>query len=283
MTHAASNPNPTDVLLISMPFGPLQMPSIGLGLLKGALTRDGVAVHDLYFTLDMAASIGVESYVRICLGANSTVDLLGEWLFERALHGTSDPQRERAYLREVVAGGVPEHAKEDGPSKALSEAWAAQLLAWRDQEKFLETCLREVLSYRPRVVGFTSAFQQSVASLALARRIKEAAPQTVLCMGGSNCEGVMAAELLRQYPFMDAVFSGEGDVLFPDFIKAVLAGEDLPPWPGLHHRLRTRSLSVLNDAACATATAIQNLDALPVPDYSGYFERFTKARLSTLR
>ena len=274
MSGAAHNSQTTDVLLISMPFGPLQMPSIGLGLLKSALQRDGISVRDLYFTLDMAARIGVEAYLGICLGQHSTTDLLGEWLFERELHGVHDPERERAYLRDVIAGATPEHAKGDMSFAALGEPWKEHLLEWRDQSKFLDACLEEVLSHSPRLVGFTSAFQQNVASLALARRIKQAAPQTIVCMGGSNCEGVMAAELLRQYPFLDAVLSGEGDSIFPAFVKTVLAGDSLSAWPGLHHRLPTRALPVLRESACSTAAAVQDMDSLPIPDYSGFFERF---------
>ena len=90
----------------------------------------------------------------------------------------------------------------------------------------------EVLAHRPQLVGFTSVFQQHVASLALARRIKAAAPATVVVLGGANCEGVMGAETVRSFAFVDAAVSGEGDLVFPELARRVLEGRPLEDLPG---------------------------------------------------
>ena len=52
----------TDVLLISMPFGPLFWPSIGLSLLKAGLEPLGVNTRVRYFTFDFARRIGQAFY-----------------------------------------------------------------------------------------------------------------------------------------------------------------------------------------------------------------------------
>src|SRR6185503_12803258 len=98
---------------------------------------------------------------------------------------------------------------------------------------FLEECLEEVVAARPRLVGFTSVFQQHVASLALARRIKRALPETFIVFGGANCEGPMGAETVRQFPFVDAAVSGEADLVFPELVGRVLAGRPLDGLPGV--------------------------------------------------
>lgn len=54
-----------EVILINMPFGNLMSPSIGLGLLKGALTRAGIPSKTFHFGLRFAELIGGESYSRI--------------------------------------------------------------------------------------------------------------------------------------------------------------------------------------------------------------------------
>ena len=47
------------------------------------------------------------------------------------------------------------------------------------------------------MVGFTSMFSQNVATLAMARRIKERNPGVVIVMGGANCESPMGRELVE--------------------------------------------------------------------------------------
>ncbi len=100
-----------DLALVSMPFGPLFLPSIGLGLLKAGVEKRGVRVKDFYFTLPMAERIGTHLYLNISNGTNSTFDLLGEWIFSDSVFGP-DPARERGYIEDVLRGGSPAHRKD---------------------------------------------------------------------------------------------------------------------------------------------------------------------------
>ena len=53
-------------------------------------------------------------------------------------------------------------------------------------------------------------------------------------MGGANCEGEMGAETVRQFPFLDAVVSGEADLMFsPDLIQRLRRDESLDDLPGV--------------------------------------------------
>jgi hypothetical protein len=49
-----------DVLLVSMPFGPLLEPSLGLSLLKATLARHGCNARVLYLTLPFAKDVGID-------------------------------------------------------------------------------------------------------------------------------------------------------------------------------------------------------------------------------
>src|SRR5207244_4488072 len=120
-------------------------------------------------------------------------------------------------------------------------------------------CLAEIVDARPAIVGFTSVFQQHVASLALARRLKTARPSTYVVFGGANCEGVMGAENLRQFPWIDAVVSGEADHVFPALVRQVLRGESAPEMAGV--RTRARAVDVLPDRI-PSAPPVRNLDDL---------------------
>ena len=86
------------------------------------------------------------------------------------------------------------------------------ILAARDARRaFLDWCADRIEASGARLVGITSVFQQHVASLALARRLKARLPDIFVVMGGANCEAIMGAETLRQFPFVDAIVSGEAD------------------------------------------------------------------------
>src|SRR5262249_9527274 len=128
----------------------------------------------------------------------------------------------------------------------------------------------------PRVVGFTSSFHQHVPSLALAKRLKQARPECVIVMGGANCEGPMGAETARQFPFIDAVVSGEGDIVFPELVRRALDGRPLEGLPGVF--TSANATAALTTGARAAAPMVQDMDSLPIPDFSDYFEEFARSR-----
>ncbi|MCM2255031.1 MAG: RiPP maturation radical SAM C-methyltransferase, partial [Vicinamibacteria bacterium] len=136
--------------------------------------------------------------------------------------------------------------------------------------------LAEILAAGPRLVGFTSIFQQHVASLALARRLKQASPATFVVFGGANCEGPMGAETVRQFPFVDAVVSGEADLVFPELVRRVLAGLDVSDLPGVVTPVS--AAAVIAAGRFPGAPAVARLDDLPAPDYADFFEQFERSR-----
>src|SRR5258708_21757788 len=82
---------PVSTALVSMPFGPLFSPSIGLSLLKAALTREGMASRIHYFTVRFAELTGSRFYLGIANGVRPSVrSLTGEWIFSAALFGAGD-------------------------------------------------------------------------------------------------------------------------------------------------------------------------------------------------
>jgi ribosomal peptide maturation radical SAM protein 1 len=254
----------SDVVLVSMPFGPVFSPSLGLSLLKAALARQGVVASVRYFTIRFAEAVGQNFYCGIAENGRPAVeDLAGEWLFNRALFDMTAAD-DRRYVEQLLRG-------------YYSDALIARLLHARELvDAFLDDCLDCILREQPRLVGFTSIFQQHVASLALARRVKRAQPSTFIVFGGANCEGVMGAETVRCFPFVDAAVSGDGDLVFPELVRRVLHGELVSPLPGI----RSRD-SVEHDFATGgfgNAAMVTDMGCLPYPDYSDYFEQFGASR-----
>ncbi len=52
------------ILLLHLPFGPIQWPSIGLSLLSAAMHEIDVACEVRYFAMDYGKQIGVSLYQR---------------------------------------------------------------------------------------------------------------------------------------------------------------------------------------------------------------------------
>lgn len=265
----------SDVVLVSMPFGPVFSPSLGLSLLKAGLTARQICATIRYFTIPFAEQIGEAFYSGIAEGKRPPLQMLaGEWIFARMACPNS-PADDAAYVEDILGRGS-EWARRTF-SRAVTAACVRRLLDARDQvNAFLDRCLDQILADRPRIVGFTSVFQQHLASLALARRLKAVQPEIAVVFGGANCEGVMGAETVRQFPFVDAAVSGEGDVVFPELVRRLLAAESLDGLGGV--RTPKGIGAELADGTFANAPMVSNLDDLPHPDFEDYFDQFAKSR-----
>lgn len=86
----------------------------------------------------------------------------------------------------------------------------------------------------------------------------------------------MGRETAQSFPFLDAVVSGEGDAIFPTIVEHVQLGTEIPPIKGLY--LRTGpGKATLRDPPSEIADPIRNLDDLPYPDYSDYFDQLGRS------
>src|SRR5262249_17146917 len=182
-----------DVLLVSAPFGPLLSPSLGLSLLQPQVRARGIACRVEYLTLRYGERIGQSLYFKIALEHRAMARaFVGEWIFSRALFDWPEEHGER-YITDLLLKPpsslgrhpTPRPRRADlGAIRAARAAAPAVVDEWADA----------VVSERPRIVGFSSVFQQHCASLALAKRIKALAPDIVVVMGGANCEAAMGVE-----------------------------------------------------------------------------------------
>jgi ribosomal peptide maturation radical SAM protein 1 len=239
---------PVRVAFAAMPFGPLRYPALGLTLLKGVLSAAGCAVALHYPTVRFARAIGEAAYDAIAQSAPE--HLVGEWVFAEGIE----------QLREEPGAYV------DGVLLPAYEAdFIADVLAARSAAApFIERTVETMLAGDPHVVGFTSTFAQNAASLAAARRIKQLRPSIAVVLGGANCEGEMANELVRRFPFVDAVVSGEGEEVIVPLVERLSAGQDAGDLPGVYVPGRVATAPYRN------APTVTNLDGLPLPDFDDF-------------
>ncbi|MCX6699133.1 MAG: RiPP maturation radical SAM C-methyltransferase, partial [Methanomicrobiales archaeon] len=246
------------VAFVYAPFGAIDKPALGISLLKSGLGRQGIACDMHYFNIKLAHELGV----LLCnLIANNmpTGLLVGEWLFAPSLTG-ENADADYAYVHEVLWGEYKD---------AFPPAVVREFLCIRERlPAFLDACVDNVDWSQYDWVGFSSSFEQHCASLALAKRIKSRFPEVRILFGGANCFGAMGDVLCRCFPFIDYVCTGEGDTAVPALVHASLQGTTPPPVPGIIARA---------GESCALSagetTRVDDLDTLPYPDYSDYFEQ----------
>ncbi|BFU46612.1 RiPP maturation radical SAM C-methyltransferase [Krasilnikovia sp. MM14-A1004] len=247
------------VVLVSMPFMDIEWPSIQLGLLGAILHRHGFAVRTLHANLDFAAQIGPSYYRR--LGARKA-RLVAEWLFSAEAFGPDAPDADGHRLLDDFAAELAYLG--DG-----FVDWRERLLRARtvDVPAYLDRLAADPMWDGVRVVGFTSTFQQNTPSFALARRLKQRNPQLITVFGGANFDGEMGPEWIRTVPSADIAVVGEADTAFPRLLDRLVAG--LPP--GAEPGVVCRSGDDL--VATPPAPPVRQLDDLPAPDYTEYFDR----------
>jgi ribosomal peptide maturation radical SAM protein 1 len=245
------------VVLVSMPFMDPYRPSIQLGLLKAVTARCGFPVRTYHACLDFAAQIGVDYYTLLCQHRGT---LVGDWLFSLEAFGDAAPDPDARMLDELA-----DRLSYLGPGPGEARA---KLLRTRssDVPAYLDALVDNFPWADVAVAGFSSTFQQSAASFALARRVKQRYPGIITVFGGANFDGEMGPELVRTVDCIDAAVIGEGEGTFPRLLSALAAGDSLDRVPGLARR-QGEHVTVT-----APAPAGGPLDDLPAPDYGEYFQ-----------
>src|SRR5262249_41383469 len=93
-----------DAQLISMPFGHIFSPSIGLSLIRAQLLRHNLTCDVLYLTLPFAELIGKNLYASFANDHRGSLrDFAGEWIFSDALFDRPR-SAEQAYIKEILIG-----------------------------------------------------------------------------------------------------------------------------------------------------------------------------------
>jgi ribosomal peptide maturation radical SAM protein 1 len=243
------------VVLVAPPFLALTRPALGVSTLQPALVARGIETQILYLNLRFAECIGPDLFQFVAEQAQTSL-LIGEWVFADGVAVAPDPCVETDYLDRIRS--------------YCGVEWPRIVAARKTAKAFVEAAARELAAMEPRLIGFSTTFQQNCASLAIARRLKELAPGIAVCFGGANCDGEMGVALFEQFDQIDFVFRGEADRSFPEFVQHFLDG----------HMPYSTDPQVLGRCGVSSGAVVQplsDLDSLPVPDFTDYFSALDRS------
>jgi ribosomal peptide maturation radical SAM protein 1 len=201
------------VALVNMPFSYSKYPSIQLGTLSALLKSQGIPVDCHHLNVRFAHKIGVPLYEMIC----EKRALFGEWLFSHLLFRDNPKRAEYPRVCKPVFVQIAQQSGQPiGYFEEIATSIAPQFLTW---------ALTSIDWGQYKLVGFTSTFDQNVASLTMAKLIKDLYPHVVIVFGGANFDGEMGLEYFRAFPFIDHVVVGEGEENFPALVRQILDGK----------------------------------------------------------
>lgn len=273
------------IFLINMPFANLILPSIGLTQLKSVVDKTfkgQVSVEIVYLNQDFARYLGGTNAIRrINDSPNSHTTGIGDWFFRRSAFPDS-PDNQEAYFRRY-------YPYSDETTKEFLDF----VMEKRERlDEFLDAQIDKYGMGDAFMAGCTSMFAQNVASMAMAKRLKNRNPNIITLMGGANCETPMGKEVVKHVEQIDYVFSGPALKSFPEFLQHCLNGE----WDKCHtiNGVFTKQNcqphpSLVTIGGCGTFRNIgDELDINTTieldyePFLNTYFTNFPKARRPTL-
>jgi ribosomal peptide maturation radical SAM protein 1 len=255
------------VLLFDMPFRRIFTGNLGLSTLKPILEDAGIPTDVRYLSVEFAKSVGLDLYDYL---ANlSVLGMSGEIIFTPHFYALPVKEFIRENLRPYLRGTPtpPVSTRIFQRPEDIERFWVdCEDVCESRTPGFLDSVIKETMWSEYDILGFSLVFEQTLASLALAKRIKEKWPEKTIIFGGPNCDGEMGLEILKRFACVDIVSIGEADLSVVPMIEGVRTGMPLEEVPGIAFR---SGGAVVRSGA---APLLEDLDSLPIPNFEDYFE-----------
>ena len=231
-------------LIIIPPFAGVDRPSLGAHLLQACARQSGFDTEILYSNIILASLIGEDNYEAICY--SPTTGLLGERFFSSTAFNLPIEQLFTTKNSLSYNKRVPHKKVRIDIQKLMDLSKVA--------DSYIESVVKSIVAKNYKLIGCSTTFEQTSASISLLKRVKIEEPNIITIMGGGNCEGEMACGLFNISNCIDYIFEGESEISFPAFLK-----------------------NIQNDAFSTSkiikSIPVSELDTIPVPDYSNFYEQ----------
>ncbi len=260
------------VALVALPWSVLHRPSAAVAALSAYLRKvePTWTVRCLYEYVQVAPMLGVELYEFLAEAGHT----IGEAAFIPCVH---PDRRERAIptlidqlrklVRTFVAGQhepppwLPDPDDDAAVRKTVEHLLDTLATAIEDGARRAADC---------DVVALTTCFGQLWANIAFAHALKRVNPKITVVLGGSTVSSAIGPSILRQYPFIDYIVQGEGELPFRALLQALERGD---------HAGAEATKAVISQATAerlsggAEMWEVPDINELPVPSYDEYVEQ----------
>jgi len=261
MTRARTNRR-ANALLVSMPWASVTEPSLGLALLKPKLLEAGIPCRIRHQNIFLLEYFRPQSYETV--GARWG---LNDFLFTNVFEGDELSADQIEALSVLVRNtyrliDLEAHASTD-PAPFIDYV---KKIRNEVVPAYLRDCMRVVEETDPTMVGFTCMYDQTFASLALAKLIKDRYPEKLVVFGGYALEPPVGPQILRCFPCVDALCIGEAEDRIVPLAQASVERDLLSTIAGVIYRDAAGTIHGPGPAAPRV-----ELDSSPVPDYDDFF------------
>jgi ribosomal peptide maturation radical SAM protein 1 len=255
-------PTANRVLMVQMPLATPEFPGIGPALLRSVLIRDGISCDIKYANLDFSRIIGGDPFVEKQLSKLAISEIIfTPYYFGGSASETADYLSQ--YLEGVMSGVGFDRSYR---VRALMEAAGT----------LLDTVMAGIDWTKYAVVAFSTMMQQTVASLALAKRIRRDYPDIRIVFGGPNTSKPMGDEMILRFPEIDVIAQGEADAIITPLMRELLDGVQTDfRTPGVLYRAANGDI-----VKSGPDKAFEDMDSSPIPDFGPFFEQLEANGLS---
>jgi ribosomal peptide maturation radical SAM protein 1 len=253
--------NNSKVLLVSMPWTAISEPSLGLAILKSKLKSSGINCTVAHLNFLLLKYMRGTTYLGI-----TNMYAFNEFLFTNLFESTVS-ESQLNLLRKRAQEAL--HYKYFDERYASVDDLVELFLKIRNEiiPQYLNECLKIVADSDATMVGFTCMFDQTFASLALAKLVKEQFPDKLIVLGGYALEGDPGEQIMKSFPFVDCICYGEGEEVIAELAKSAIDRGNFKGIPNILYRTYNHEPSY---SKTLKRKGHINMDLSPFPDYDDF-------------
>jgi len=238
------------VLVVSMPFAGITIPSIQLAVLETYCRKQGIAIETRHLYLKAAEFYGLQNYHSLIYPPNDSYTaqmVFSRYVFPEHWEKNQDKFREYFQQHSPQNTGIPPFPFEEYVQRTDAfYQWIFDNVNWRSFD----------------IIGFTLNYGQLLPSLAVAKKIKELAPEKTIVFGGSRTVGDLGVNVLRAFDYVNCIVSGDGEEVLT---RLALSPESYKTIPELIYRNKNKVLWNKSDT-------VVDLNTLPIPSYDQFYQ-----------
>jgi len=140
----------------------------------------------------------------------------------------------------------------------MEQGHEVELLNWYDIKNTPHIIQEALLTLKPDLVGFSIFHANRWGGIQLAKIFKEHFPGIPIVFGGIGAT-FLDDHLLRNFPWIDIIVRGEGEITFPTLIRRIEDQKSFDNLPGLTFRSGNTIQRNID------AQLVEDLDSLPMP------------------